>query len=304
MVHRTARTLVDFDGALSTLEIVDTPTIRQRFDGANRPAQPSHTLVAAVALAIERLLAMRGSDFSTTVDTAAAAGTVHDLADIVGRTLVQLGAIRSCQGCRADWGIHASAAAEALGAPPDFPAPAGPARCVRLGRKWRLDLGHRSVVVEHSVGMAHLAALIANPGAEIHAADLVAGVGALNHEAPAADSSAQSVLDDVARQQYRRRLSRLDTEIAEAEAGHRPGVGRIRAERDWLAAQLTANTGLSGRPRGFTDNAERARLAVGKAIRRAISRIGAADALLGEHLRKQVHTGMRCSYLFLSSHTG
>jgi hypothetical protein len=35
---------------------------------------------------------------------------------------------------------------------------------------------------------------------------------------------------------------------------------------------------------------------VGKAIRRAIVRATEADAIIGEHLRQTVHTGVRCSY--------
>ena len=41
---------------------------------------------------------------------------------------------------------------------------------------------------------------------------------------------------------------------------------------------------------------ERARVAVGKAIRRAILRVTREDSIVGEHLRQAVHTGARCSY--------
>jgi hypothetical protein len=61
-------------------------------------------------------------------------------------------------------------------------------------------------------------------------------------------------------------------------------------------AELAAGTGLGGRARRFPDSAERARLAVGKAIRRAIARIHQADPSIGEHLHRTVQTGMRCSY--------
>jgi hypothetical protein len=54
--------------------------------------------------------------------------------------------------------------------------------------------------------------------------------------------------------------------------------------------------GFSGRVRSFHDQGERARVAVGKAIRRALARISEADPILGEHLRQAVHTGIRCSY--------
>ena len=61
-------------------------------------------------------------------------------------------------------------------------------------------------------------------------------------------------------------------------------------------AQLANAAGLSGRTRFFSDEGERARVAVGKAIRRALARISEADADIGDHLRQRVHTGNRCSY--------
>ena len=141
---------------------------------------------------------------------------------------------------------HDAATAEAASAGlpvPDHPV-AGPfaaaaspavaaqeAHCQRAGRKWRLTLGLRSALVEDSIGMVHLAALIANPRQEIPAADLVGGL-----------------------------------------------------------------TGFGGRTRAFPDQPERARVAVGKAIRRALARIAEADEVIGEHLRQTVHTGVRCSY--------
>ncbi len=41
---------------------------------------------------------------------------------------------------------------------------------------------------------------------------------------------------------------------------------------------------------------ERARVAVGKAIRRALARITEAHPIIGEHLGQAVRTGVRCSY--------
>ncbi|TMR09384.1 hypothetical protein, partial [Nonomuraea zeae] len=51
-----------------------------------------------------------------------------------------------------------------------------------------------------------------------------------------------------------------------------------------------------GRARGFTGSEERARTAVGKAIRRAIERVAIADPVIGDELRAAVRTGVRCSY--------
>ncbi|MBO0868546.1 MAG: hypothetical protein J2P15_08270, partial [Micromonosporaceae bacterium] len=61
-----------------------------------------------------------------------------------------------------------------------------PVSCERQGRGWRLVLRGRAVLVPHSVGMLHLAVLLANPGREVPAAELVSGVDGLNQAASAA----------------------------------------------------------------------------------------------------------------------
>ncbi|MFD1275268.1 hypothetical protein ACFQ51_38055 [Streptomyces kaempferi] len=169
--------------------------------------------------------------------------------------------------------------------------------CTRLGRKWRIGFGGRSVLVDHSVGMLHLVVLIANPRQEIRAVDLVAGLTALNGAAEHTALSGQRTLDRVATQEYRSRLARLRVELDEFEAAddhQRAAVAQ--AEHDWLVRQLAGATGLGGRARRFPEGEERSRVAVSKAVRRALDRIAAADPVIGEHLRHAVHTGVRCSY--------
>jgi hypothetical protein len=160
-----------------------------------------------------------------------------------------------------------------------MPAPAGPVTCRRAGRGWHLTLGTRTAHVEHSVGMLHLAVLVANPHTEIPAIELVAGVTALARVARG--TAGQPVLDRAAVDEYRRRLAELP---------------ETSDERTWLVAELTANTRPGGRVRAFADNPERARTAVGRAIRRALAHIEHADPAIGAHLRATVHTGIRCWY--------
>lgn len=186
--------------------------------------------------------------------------------------------------------------------PEPKPEPPGlAARCTREGRQWRIELGTRTVVVDHSIGMLHLAVLLANPNVEIPALDLAAGVAAfgnLGNPDGRSGLSAQPILDRVASRQYRQRLSQLSAEIEGLAArGETERIARAHAERDWIMGELAAGTGLGGRARRVPDSAEHARLAVGKAIRRAIARINDGDPLTGEHLRRRVHTGMRCWYL-------
>ena len=120
----------------------------------------------------------------------------------------------------------------------------------------------------------------------------MAGVAGLT---PGDAGAAQQVLDHEAIAEYRNRLKSLDIEIDQPDADP-VRVARARAERDWLVAQLSSAAGFAGRTRAFPDQPERARVAVGKAIRRALARITEADPVIGEHLRQTVHTGVRCSY--------
>jgi hypothetical protein len=188
----------------------------------------------------------------------------------------------------------ASREASALGIPlPGEVGCDGEMECSRQGRSWRVALGSRSAMVEHSIGMLHLAVLIANPRQEIPAIDLVAGVEGI----AGGTGSEQPLLDKAAIREYRHRLSQLRTEIDELEARHDTRrAAQARAERDWLVAALSGASALGDRTRRFTDDPERARIAVGKAIRRAITRIAEADPVIGENLRSRIRTGVRCSY--------
>jgi uncharacterized small protein (DUF1192 family) len=162
----------------------------------------------------------------------------------------------------------------------------------RCGRRWRVELDGRSVVVEHCRGLDYLAILVGNPGQEIPAVELAAGpgtaLGALTN---------QPVLDQQAVHGYRQRLAALADEIERCDAaGDRDGGIRAQAEHDWLIAELGSTIGLAGRVRSFTTADELARVAVGKAIRRALHRVAEADPVLVQALSAAVRTGQRCVY--------
>ncbi|WP_346125220.1 hypothetical protein [Micromonospora coerulea] len=207
----------------------------------------------------------------------------------------------SADDVRAAAGLYAESAAEAAELGMRLPEPTvgrGRAKpsapvCSRWGRHWRIELGGRAAVVDDMVGLHHLATLIANPGVGIPAVDL-AGAGR-NGAAPGL--APQPVLDEEALRQYRARLRDLTDEIREAEELHHgERVAALRFETDWLLHEVAISTGLGGRPRHFADSSERARVAVGKAIRRALERVTAAAPAIGEELRACVETGVRCCY--------
>ncbi|MEV7321943.1 hypothetical protein [Streptomyces sp. NPDC093970] len=152
------------------------------------------------------------------------------------------------------------------------------ATCVRQGRKWRIALGGRSVLVEHGIGMFHLAVLISNPRQEIRAVDLVAGLTALEGAAGRTAFSERAGTGKAGPE------PRDEHEDAPGRGRERP-VGRSAAAPD-----------PGGRRHRLAEEDERARIAVGKAIRRVMQRVTEADPFIGEHLRHAVHTGLRCSY--------
>jgi hypothetical protein len=96
---------------------------------------------------------------------------------------------------------------------------------------------------------------------------------------------------------YRRRLTEIDTELDEADAwGDAPRGAQLTVERDALLTEVTAATGLGGRPRVTGSGAERARVAARKAIAAALEALHSADPVLARHLTTHIRTGLTCRY--------
>jgi len=170
-------------------------------------------------------------------------------------------------------------------------AEAGPGRprLRRDGQDWVLTMGGRSTRLRHGKGLAQLEVLLANPGQEVSAVELAGGI-----PIPAAPAP---VLDETAKRAYRQRLAELDGALEGAAArGDAATAGGLEAERAALVAELKRAAGLAGRPRAFSDEAERARVNVTRTIRQALDRILAADPEAGRHLTASVRTGTRCVY--------
>ena len=165
----------------------------------------------------------------------------------------------------------------------------------REGRLWHLRFRGRAASVPDSKGMADLAALLARPGHDVHVLDLVEAAG--GPPAEAAEAGTGHVLDREARTAYKSRLVELEEDLAGAEADHDIGrAERLRAERDFLAAELGAALGLGGRTRTEGDRTERARKAVTMRIATALKAIDAVHPDLARHLRLAVSTGRFCAY--------
>jgi pimeloyl-ACP methyl ester carboxylesterase len=163
---------------------------------------------------------------------------------------------------------------------------------VRRGEVWMLSFEEAQALLKHSKGLADLATLLANPGAEIAAATLMRGV-----EPTAAPVGSDDMLDDRARSEFRARVQAIEEDLEEARSFNDLGrIERLEQEGDAILAELRVATGLGGRSRKLKDPSERARKAVSARIRESIQRIAEAHPAAGEHFADAVRTGAFCCY--------
>ena len=156
------------------------------------------------------------------------------------------------------------------------------------GGVWTLTFDDITIHLRDAKGLRDLAVLLASPGVDVHVAELLGSTDR---------GGADAVLDDAARDAYRRRLSELEADVTEAEAAHDgERAARAKAERDVLVDELSAALGIGGRARTLGDPTERARKAVSARIRDAMGRIADQHTALGEHLQASIATGAFCSY--------
>lgn len=140
--------------------------------------------------------------------------------------------------------------------------------------------------------MTYLAALLADPGREIAAVDLAVV------PRDAGTPAGRPAPDPGALHRYRDRLAQLQRDIERADRVGDPRAGiRAHAERDEILGRLQAIAGPDGLVSASGIDPERARVAVGKALRRALRRIATADREVADLIAASVHTGRYCVYL-------
>jgi tetratricopeptide (TPR) repeat protein len=169
------------------------------------------------------------------------------------------------------------------------PTPSPVGRLFKQGAIWTFSIAGAEVITPDSVGLGHLATLIANAPNGVSVTELT-GAGS--------DPSEQEILDPLALGEYRRRLQELEQEMAEADAyADVERSSRARAEFDTVLDTIRRELRPDGTSRRFAGQSERARSAVQKAIRRAIDRVGETSPELAEALRASVSTGFECRFV-------
>lgn len=158
---------------------------------------------------------------------------------------------------------------------------------------WCLELDGVTTRLADRRGLAYLARLVATPGQEVHALELIGPSGA---DVPR-EAASDEVLDAKAKAQLRSRLADLSADLEEAERdADRGRAARARAELEALEEHLAAALGAGGRARRHGSAAERARVAVTVALKRAIDAIGREAPELAGHFERSTRTGLFCSY--------
>lgn len=172
------------------------------------------------------------------------------------------------------------------------------------GDFWTIGYLDHSLRLRDMRGLHYIAYLLEHPNERFHVRDLVAIVGGDALSATTAKPrihperrDAAPMLDHKAKADYRARLSELRADLDEAERMNDGGhAERIRQEIEFVSDELSSAVGLAGRDRKMSDEAERARLRIGKRIRSALSAIREHDPSLGHHFTTCIHTGYYCGY--------
>jgi hypothetical protein len=182
----------------------------------------------------------------------------------------------------------------------------------REGDYWAVAYGGETAHLREMKGLRYLACLLRRPGREVHVLELVREAEGLPAE-PAQRlfpdavvenglrrsrlDEADRLFDPQAKAAYRRRLRELEEDLEEARSwGDPERAARAEQEMEALTQELLRGAGLGGRNRALPSPAERARVSVTKAIKKAIRTIARQCPALGDHLAASVRTGRYCSY--------
>jgi predicted ATPase len=178
------------------------------------------------------------------------------------------------------------------------------------GEYWTVSFAGSTCRLKDGRGLHYIARLLHQPHQEVHVLSLITVSADLNEgpgETPFLEGSslpfdstegdAGEMLDPQARAAYKRRVSELREELAEAEHFHDLGRSeRLSAELDFLSQELARAVGLGGRARRAGSPTERARVNVTRAIKLALHKISEHHGALGRHLASTIKTGTYCSY--------
>jgi len=174
---------------------------------------------------------------------------------------------------------------------------------LRQNDYWILCYQGRAAFLKSTRGLCCLAILLSHPRREFHVRELVDHLMAVsvpvaaNRRVTTGLHAGIPVLDAQAKLEYKRRINDLRQELNETERFNDPQrKTAVRKELQTITDTLASAVGLGGRDRKSGSEAERARSAVTKCIKKTIQKIREAIPPLGYHLAARIKTGYFCSY--------
>lgn len=179
--------------------------------------------------------------------------------------------------------------------PSTEPTAAQPAASIeRQPHGWSITWNGITIIAPKRKGFAYIASLLESPNRGVPAVTLKASV---DHCDPALLQHDQGpVADETTMAEIMAALQELDAELEEAmEASQWSRQEAIERQKDELVAALSAVTGLGGRKRQ-RHGADRCRVSVTNAIRRALATLEPLHPELTTYLHRTICTGMVCRY--------
>lgn len=177
---------------------------------------------------------------------------------------------------------------------------------LRQNDYWTIRYHGHTALFKSTRGLDYLAVLLRDPGREFHVTELVAcpidastpaAVVVANGRVTDVFCAGASLLDEQAKAEYKCRVNELRQELDQVKRfNDLQRKTEVQDELQAIADHLASAVGLGGRDRRTSSDAERARFAVTKCIKKAVREIGEAIPSLGYHLAARVKTGYFCSY--------
>jgi non-specific serine/threonine protein kinase len=188
----------------------------------------------------------------------------------------------------------------------DFWSPvADQALFLRKHDYWIIGYQGHTTILKSERGLYYLSVMLHEPAREFHVTELLdRAMNVLSLATAFAANGVRGglyatspVLDAKTKAELKSRLNDLRQELNEAERFHDfQRKTQAQNELQAIAEYLASAVGLGGRDRKTSSDAERARSAVTKCIKKSIQKIGDAIPSLGCHLAARIKTGFFCSY--------
>ena len=165
------------------------------------------------------------------------------------------------------------------------------------GEVWQVRYRGIERFLNPSDGYLRIAYLLANPGRTFQALEIVAATEV--RDAPVVDQAEAEaeglsverrgrggdLISPEVRELYRAQVRDILEEVDDARlAGDEQRVAELDGQIKAITHQLTASTGLRGKPKMFSDHLSASQDAVYRSIHRAIPRLKKAHPALGDHL--------------------